>query len=119
MNKKSILIAAVMLTINVFAFGQKNKDNPQTVTIKTNIYCSHCMQCGRCAPRINDHITENSGIKKVSIDAKANTITVAYDAKKTSPEKIREAINKAGFDADDKKATAEAVNNLDGCCRKQ
>lgn len=114
--KKSILVIALLATA---FFAQAQKADKQTIVIKTQIYCSHCLQCGSCGANINDHIREtNKGISKVSIDPKANTITVIYDAAKTTPEKIREAINKAGFDADDKKATAEAVNTLDGCCKK-
>ena len=90
----------------------------ETITIKTQIFCSHCLQCGSCGKNINDHISENAGIKKVSVDPKANTITVTYDADKISPEKIRKAINAAGYDADDQKAPATAVNSLDGCCKK-
>jgi periplasmic mercuric ion binding protein len=113
--KKAILIIVLFATANI-AFAQKA--NKQTIVIKTQIYCSHCLQCGSCGANINDHITATKGIKKVVVDPKENTITVSYDANKTTPEKIREAINKAGYDADDQKATAEAVNTLDGCCKK-
>ena len=114
--KKSILVI-VLLAATFFA--QAQKANKQTIVIKTQIYCSHCLQCGSCGANINDHITANKGIKKVVVDPKENTITVSYDANKTTPEKIREAILKAGYDADDQKATAQAVNALDGCCKKQ
>lgn len=109
----SVVFLMVSLTVNA------QKANKQTIVIKTQIYCSHCLQCGSCGANINDHIREtNKGISKVDIDPKANTITVTYDATKTNPEKIKEAINKAGYDADEQKAPAEAVNKLDGCCRK-
>ncbi len=115
MAKKSLsLFIAVMALINLVSANSGN----ETITIKTQIYCSHCLQCGSCGKNINDHIRENPGIKKVEVDAKANTITVAYDAGKTSPDKIRKAVNAAGYDADDQKAPAQAVNNLDGCCKK-
>lgn len=114
---KNVIITIALLSITVFASAQKA--DKQTITIKTQIYCSHCLQCGSCGANINDRIREaNKGISKLNIDPKANTITVTYDANKTNPEKIREAINAAGYDADDKKATAEAVNKLDGCCKK-
>jgi len=112
---KSIFIA-LFLSLAFFANAQKGN---KTITIKTQIYCSHCLQCGSCGANINDNVRENKkGISKLSIDPKTNTISVTYDPAKTSPEKIREAINAAGYDADDKKATAEAVGKLDGCCKK-
>ena len=114
---KNVIITFLLLAFTTMANAQKA--DKQTITIKTQIYCNHCLQCGSCGTNINDHIREaNKGISKVDIDPKLNTITVTYDANKTSPEKIREAINAAGYDADDKKATAETVNKLDGCCKK-
>jgi copper chaperone CopZ len=113
--KKAILIIILFAAANTL-FAQKA--NEKTITIKTQIYCSHCLQCGSCGANIKDHVTVNKGIKKVLINPKENTITVTYDANNTTPEKIREAILKAGYDADDQKATAEAVNALDGCCKK-
>lgn len=114
---KNVIITVALISVALFAQAQKAEK--QTITIKTQIYCSHCLQCGSCGANINDHIRDaNKGISKVEVDPKANTITVTYDAAKTTPEKIREAINAAGFNADDKKATSEAVNKLDGCCKK-
>jgi mercuric ion binding protein len=113
---KKLMIA--LLFVTAATFTQAQKAEKQTLTVKTNIYCDHCLQCGSCSGNINSHIRENKGIKQVKIDAKANTITVVYDAAKTTPESIRIAINAAGYDADDKKAPADAVNKLDGCCKK-
>jgi copper chaperone CopZ len=98
---------------------QAHKGDYQTLVVKTQIYCSHCMQCGSCGANINDHIREaNKGIKKVSIDPKENTISITYDSAKTSPEKIKAAILASGYDADENKATKETVAKLDGCCKK-
>lgn len=113
--KKSILVIVLLATT---IFAQAQKANKQTLVIKTQIYCSHCLQCGSCGANINRHINASEGIKKVTIDPKENTITVTYDANKITTEKIREAVNAAGYDADDKKATTEAIGKLDGCCRK-
>lgn len=107
-----------MLMISTFATAKE--DGKKTITIKTQIFCSHCLQCGSCGKNINDNIREkNSGISKVTVDQKENTITVIYDPKKTDADKIRAAINAAGYDADDKKAPTQAVNALDGCCKKK
>jgi periplasmic mercuric ion binding protein len=115
--KKVITLLLLIGTLSVMAFSSKGQK--QTIVIKTQIYCDHCLQCGSCGANINDKIREaNKGIKKVKIDPKANTITVVYDDAKTSPDKIKEAILAAGYDADDKKATLETVAKLDGCCKK-
>jgi len=113
---KNVIITIALVTCAVFASAQKA--DKQTVTIKTQIYCDHCLQCGSCAPNIISNVKKVKGTSKVKVNTMENTITVAYDANKTNPDKIHEAINAAGYDADDKKATAEAVGKLDGCCKK-
>lgn len=114
-NLFSIIILSAVCTV---AFAQEGSKKNETLVIKTNIYCDHCLQCGSCGENITMHILqENPGVKDVKIDPKANTITVAYNTAKTTADKIRTSVNNAGFDADDKKAPAEAYNKLDGCCK--
>ena len=112
---KIILIILFFASTNIL-FGQKA--NKQTIVIKTQIFCDHCLQCESCGANIKDNINANKGIEKVLIDSNKNLIIVTYDASIIRPEKIREAINKAGYDADDQKATAQAIKALDGCCKK-
>jgi copper chaperone CopZ len=115
--KQLIIVLLSIGAFSIMAFSAKGQK--QTIVIKTQIYCDHCLQCGSCGVNINERIREtNKGIKKVSIDPKANTITVVYNEGKTSPEQISEAILAAGYDADDRKATAATVSTLDGCCKK-
>lgn len=100
-----------------FSFAQREK-KADTLVVKTQIYCDHCLECGSCAGNINVAMAGLYGIKKVQIHPEQKNITVIYNPAKTSPEKIREAISAAGFDADHVLAKPEAVAKLDGCCRK-
>jgi hypothetical protein len=43
---------------------------------------------------------------------------VTYRTDKTTPDEIRLALSKSGFNADDVKADPEAYKKLDGCCKK-
>ena len=52
------------------------------------------------------------------LDEATMTFTVYYNGKKTSLEKIKTAITKLGFDADEMKADPEAYEKLDDCCKK-
>ena len=58
------------------------------------------------------------GIRKVKIDDETSTINVTYNTSKIEAKAIRDAINDAGFDADDQLAPAESVAKLDACCKK-
>jgi len=116
--KKLTITLLVTMSVTLFSYSQKTEK--QTITIATNIYCNHCLQCGSCAININSQIRNlNKGISKIVVKPEDNTITVTFNSEKTNPDKIRAAINAAGYDADEQKATAEAVSRLDACCRKK
>lgn len=93
----------------------------ETIKIKTTTYCDHCKVCETCWARMENELRFTKGVKiaQSSFDDKAMIITVVYDPKKTTPAKIRKAIAKSGFDADDVKAEPIGVEKLDDCCKKQ
>jgi len=117
LNISKIALIFLML-ISASAFAQK-KDNIKTSVIKTTIYCDHCKQCETCGDKFNKDLYNEDGIKRIDLDAKAMTITVVYDIRKTDLEKIKVMISKLGYDADDVKADPAGVAKLDGCCKKK
>lgn len=115
MIMKQILGLAVMMLFAAQSFAQ---DKLETITIKTSIVCDHCMECDDCGYNIDTHIRKAKGIRKVKINPKESTVEVTYRTDKTTPEDIRIALSKSGFDADDVKADPNAYAKLDGCCKK-
>ena len=93
-------------------------EGPKKVTVKTNIYCDHCSACETCGFLFLNTLAFENGIKKVELNEKEMLVTVLYNPKKTTPEKIRTAISKLGYDADDVPADKAAYERLDGCCKK-
>lgn len=100
-----------------FAIGCISAQKTVTTEIKTNIYCSHCIQCETCGLKFDTELYKLTGLKTFSIVG--NIITVSYNPQKITLDKIREYISNLGYDADDVKATVVGVNSLDGCCKKQ
>jgi periplasmic mercuric ion binding protein len=103
------MLALVFATVNVtqtIAGGKKEK-----VTIQTS------RQCGECEARITKALKSVDGFKSAVFDEK-NAVIVAYDAEKTNPDALRNAIASAGYDADEVPANAEAYATLPGCCQK-
>lgn len=94
------------------------QDKLETITIKTSIVCDHCMECDDCGYNIDTSIRKAKGIRKVKINPDESTVEVTYRTDITTPEQIRIALSKSGFDADDVKADPEAYAKLDGCCKK-
>ena len=113
--KSLLLLLLVTLGLGTASFA----GNKKVMVVKTTIVCDHCLQCSSCGQNVNDKVRDlNEGIRSVKIDSKAQTITVTYLDNKTTPEKIRESIAAAGFDADEVKASADGYAKLDGCCKK-
>lgn len=113
--KSLIVFFAVVFTSNIAAAQQKTT---QTAIIKTAIYCDHCKVCESCGGRLQKELLKEKGVQMITLDEKAMTIKVVYNSKKTDLNKIKTAISKQGYDADDIKADAVAYESLDGCCKK-
>jgi copper chaperone CopZ len=115
MKKQILTIAFFMLTLSATIFAQ----TPNTaVTIKTKIYCDHCSKCESCKSRIEKTVKKLKGVKTVTLDATNARIKVSFNPTQVTVKSIKDQINKAGYDADDQKATAEYVEQLDGCCKQ-
>ena len=111
---KLAILCIAFFGFSFFGFSQ----NKKIITIKTQINCDHCKQCESCGGRFDREIPFIKGIKDYSFDEKAMTLTLTYNTKQTTPEKLREAISTIGFDADDVKANPKAIAKLDDCCKK-
>ncbi|MFP9112715.1 heavy-metal-associated domain-containing protein [Flavobacterium sp. RHBU_3] len=114
---KTVFIACTLLLITATASAQQQK-TVQTAVIKTKIYCDHCKACESCGQRFNQTLLKEKGVQMVVLDEKAMTIKVTYNTKKTDLTKIKQAITKLGYDADELKADPTAYEGLDGCCKK-
>ena len=118
MLKYAFTLSFFILFFAALSSSAQEKRKTETITIKTQINCDHCKQCESCGGRFDREIPFIKGVKDYSFDEKAMTLTLRYNTKQITPEKLREAISNIGFDADDVKANPEAVAKLDYCCRK-
>jgi len=110
----------LLITFALFAFTQISKAGTNdTLKIQTQTYCDHCKECESCWGLMEKNLMYTKGVKKVWYDDKTMLITVVYNRKKTNAEKLRTAVSKCGFDADQVKADAKAQSKLDGCCKKK
>ena len=91
----SLSFALVVMTLG--ANAQKAAKWSE-VTIQTNGTCQSCKD------KIEGGIAYEKGVKDVEYDLATAKVKVVYNAEKTSPDNLRLAINKLGFDADSKKA---------------
>ena len=114
--KKNTLALIMLLLLS--GFNSIAQSKTQSATIKTKTYCDHCKECETCKARIEHELNFTKGIKSFALDVEKQQIRVTYLTSKTNINTIRDAINKAGYDADDKIADAKYVSKLDECCKK-
>lgn len=98
------------------ASGQDTKDKPAREVMEIVIKTS--AQCGMCKERIERDMSFEKGIKYVNLDLETKDLTVRYRTDKSTPEEIRRAVARIGYDADDVPADPEAYERLPACCRK-
>ncbi|MBR6161345.1 MAG: heavy-metal-associated domain-containing protein [Bacteroidales bacterium] len=115
---KKILFVALMAIFTLGATAQTKVDAPAaktgtTVTIQTNA----SKNCQKCVDRFKENVPFFKGVKDYTYDKTTAKLTVTYDAKKTTPDQIRQQVSDLGYDADNFKANAAARAKLPACCR--
>ena len=83
-----------------------------TVQFKTSAVCDMCKS------RIEKSLAYEKGVQSAVLDVPTQIVTVTYKTDKTSPEALRTAVQKTGYDADKLTADARAYNRLPDCCKK-
>lgn len=86
--------------------------NDKEVVFKSSINCNMCKE------KIEKDLPLTKGVKSVSVDVKKKEIKVIYNGDKTSVDKLKAAIAKIGYDADDVLADKKAHDHLPKCCQK-
>jgi periplasmic mercuric ion binding protein len=84
---------------------------------KTTIKIKTSAECDMCKNRIEKEMAFVKGVNKADLDLATRVLTVTYQTRKTSPEAIKTAIAKIGYDADDVKADNKAFKKLPECCQ--
>ena len=111
MKKVKLIMAVVFAAL---MFGGVNAQTPKSVEIEIKV----SSQCSMCKETIEMTLAFEKGVTKSNVDLDKDVVVVTYKPGKTTPEKIRTAISKAGYDADDVPADAKAYANLPDCCKK-
>lgn len=86
---KKMIFAATML---VAALAASAKDIKTVVLIPTPQ-----MHCENCENKIKSNLKFLKGIKSIKTSVEKQTITVEYDAEKTTVDKIQESLKKAKY----------------------
>lgn len=110
-NLITLVLLSVLTLGSQNANAQKDKKTA-TIVIKTST------QCGMCKGRLEKVMAYEKGIISSDLNIEKAEFTVTYKVSKTSPEKIKLAITKVGYDADELKADKTSYDKLPACCQK-
>jgi copper chaperone CopZ len=103
------------LFISLFVFCGKitAQDKIKELTLKTSTICEMCKET------IEKKLIFEKGVKQVNVDYQQKLIFVKYRDDKTNPDKIKLAVSKLGYRADDIPADKKAFKKLPECCKKE
>ena len=107
MKKIAFLFVLLISTLTVLA------DTPKTVKIKTSANCE------MCKARLEKNVAFVKGVKDVNLDLADKVMTVSYNPKKVSVDKIKKAITDTGYDADELQKNETSHSKLPSCCQKK
>lgn len=102
---KQFFTFAFLFFISTALFAQTKND-----TIKVN------GECGMCKKKI-EKAAKASGAASASWSPETKILLVSYNAKNTTSDKIQKAIAGVGYDTEKYKASDDAYNALDECCK--
>lgn len=107
---KNLMILAAFFLLASTANAQELK-KVEEVKIQTSAKCFDCKE------RIEGALNYLGGVKFAELDDETKIVTVRYKTKKVDLDKIRAEIAATGYDADEVKAEAAAVEKLPLCCK--
>ena len=110
---KTLKIISIITIILVSLPGiAQEEQKTKKITIKSSVVCDMCKE------RVEHDMAFEKGVKSVTVNLKTKEIDITYRTDKTDPDKLREAISKIGYDADDVEAEPKAYAKLPRCCKK-
>src|SRR4028118_2394971 len=91
---KSILAIVALLNFTFSGQAQDKGKNAEEIKIKTSSVCNMCKKT------IEKSMAYEKGVKSAILDVDSQVLTVAFFPSKTNPDKLRKAVTKTGYDAD-------------------
>lgn len=105
--KKLILLTVMLLTMTM-----ASAKDIKTVVLTTVPQ----MHCENCEKRIKENIRFEKGIKKIVTDVEHQTVTITYDADKTTVEDIIKGFEKIKYTAREVEEGEQIVTDEDEEC---
>ena|ERR1041385_627107 len=105
-------LIVIFSCIGIIFSGCQKQPQVETASIKAS-----SMVCGTCVKTIEKAIYQVEGVKEVNVDLKGKLVEVKFVPLQTNVGTIEQAINDAGYDANDRKRNPDAYEKLAPCCK--
>ena len=106
--RKSLFAMLVMLMVSAVTFAKDIKTVVFTTTPQ--------MRCENCENKIKNNLRFEKGVKEITTSVDNQTVTVKYDADKTTPDKIQQGFKKFGYEARQLKDGEKIKRDLNEQC---
>ena len=106
--RKSLFAMLVMLMVSAVTYAKDIKTVVFTTTPQ--------MHCENCENKIKNNLRFEKGVKEITTSVDNQTVTVKYDADKTTPDKIQQGFKKFGYEARQLKDGEKIKRDLNEQC---
>lgn len=110
---KYFLTTCCVAFFAAFSFAQTTSTTNNTITEKIEVIGN----CEHCRARIEKACYRIAGVQKATWNEETDTLTVTYDSRKTTNDKIQASVAKFGHDTPNHKASDKGYKKLPECCR--
>ena len=100
MKTRRIMAAIAVVLLSVASVYAKD--------LRTVVFKVMQMECENCEKKVVNNMKFEKGLKKVNTDLKSQTVTITYDAEKTTVEKLKDGFKKFKYEAEFLKESKEA-----------
>lgn len=106
MKKLVLLLTIIALSSGAtFAQKQQKKDNKRETV---EFFVTSEEMCHNCVRKVNNNIPFEKGVTGLDVNQEKNTIKITYRKDRTSPDKLKAAINKLNMEVEEVKAEEPA-----------
>lgn len=66
----------------------------------TTVIFSATIHCDNCKKKIEKNMAFEKGVKEIKVDVKSKTVTVTFKSDKNTPEDLKKALEKLGYNSE-------------------
>lgn len=114
---KTTAFAVSLVLFIVFGAQAQTGEGERSHLVAKTVISVPTIQCNMCSMNVKDALENVRGVQSADVNLKKKTATVLYRPEETTVTALEDAIAKAGYTANKKKADPDAYEKLDDCCK--